>query len=626
MSLEPPAIGIDLGTTHCCVGILNDDTVNIIENLHGERTTPCYIAFTDDKEIIGRNAKERAFRNPTNVVYDSKRLIGRLYSDKYLQHNLTSWFFKIIKGEDNTPLVQVIRNEELVTYKPYKISAKLLAYMKKIAEQTTQMKINNAVITVPAYFNYNQRVATKKAAKLAKLHVLKIMNEPTAAVLAYVHKNDIDNCRNILVFDLGGGTFDVSVVSVIEKDIQVKATSGNTFLGGRDFDNNLCEFIVSRLQTVYNVDIKKIPASMRRLGARSEKLKIALSFENEVPLDLHNLFNNEEEVDMIITRKDFECANEHLFKLCINTVDNCLLQAEVRKQDVTKVLLIGGSTRIPKLKDLLTEYFEGSEKITQGINPDEAVAYGAAVEAGTFRKEKEVVPRRIYEVTPLSLGIDVMGNLMSFIIKRNTPIPISITKTYITVSDRQKEIALNVYEGERSLVKYNTKIGTCVINLPPKPPGYPIEVIFNVDANGILNIGTWTENGIYSKLSVTFEKHIGKTPEDILQDAIDNRERDEKENAIITEWVRLKEYCINLKSLFTYKCDEFTEEERSIVNCRVDEMSEWVFENRVREGNETEEREIVSKLEDLELTCGPILNNHGYSLDNMCISELYKTL
>ncbi|KAK4877045.1 hypothetical protein RN001_009551 [Aquatica leii] len=624
MTIDTPVIGIDLGTTHCCVGTLEGDNVHIIENLHGERTTPSYIAFTDNKEIIGKNAKERVSRNPTNVIYDSKRLIGRLFNDEYIQHNLPSWFFKITEGEENMPVIQVTRNDETLTYKPYKISAKLLTYMKKIAEQKLGQKINSAVITVPAYFNYNQRIATKKAAKLAKLHVIKIMNEPTAAALAYVHKNDINTCKNVLVFDLGGGTFDVSVVNVVDKDITVKATSGNTFLGGRDFDNNLCYFIAKKLQKTYNVNVEEIPTSIRRLNARCEKIKITLSFEEEVPLDLHNLLNNGQDVDMVITKKEFEAINEHLFKLCLTTVENCLKQAEISKEDVEKVLLVGGSTRIPRLREMLTEYFNDSERICQGINPDEAVAYGAAIEASTYKKDKNAITHRINEVTPLSLGIDVMGNVMSFVIKRNTPIPVSVTKTYITVSDRQREMTLNVYEGERALVKYNTKIGTCIINLPPRPPGYPVTVHFEIDANGILDVGTSTETGLYSKLSIEYDKHIGKAPDDALQDAIENKENDQKENEVITNWIRLKEYCINLRSLFTYKCDDFDDEEKDILEKKIDSVSIWVYNHKVDKGTKEEGEAILSKLEEVESVCDPILNKHGYNIANLCISELYK--
>ncbi|KAF5269927.1 hypothetical protein FQR65_LT05726 [Abscondita terminalis] len=624
MSAETPSIGIDLGTTHCCVGILEGDKVTIIENLHGERTTPSYIAFTDDKEIIGKNAKERVSRNPTNVIYDSKRLIGRLFNDEYIQHNLSSWFFKIIKSEENTPLIQVIKNDENLTYKPHKISAKLLAYMKKIAEQKIGNKITNAVITVPAYFNSNQRIATKKAAKLAKLHVLKIMSEPTAAVLAYVHKNALSTCKNILVFDLGGGTFDVSVVNVNNKEITVKATSGNTFLGGRDFDNILCDFIAKQLQINYNVNVEEIPTSMRRLNARCEKIKIALSYEEEVSLDLHNLFNTGQEIDMVVTRTDFESINENLFKLCLSTVENCLKQAQVLKEEIEKVLLIGGSTRIPKLRQMLCEYFDGNEKICQGINPDEAVAYGAAVEAASFKKDKSPDTHKINDVTPLSLGIDVMGSLMSFVIKRNTPIPVTVTKTYITVSDQQKEICLNVYEGERTLVKYNTKIGTCIINLPPRPPGYPVNVTFDIDANGILDIGTCTETGLYSKLSIEYEGHVGVTPDYVLQEALENQEKDANENAVIANWVRLKEYCINLKSLFNYKRHDFSLDGKEIIEKKFDEISKWLYEHKVESGTEEEANAILLKLKEVETICDPILTERGYNISNLNISELYK--
>ncbi|KAK5642019.1 hypothetical protein RI129_008186 [Pyrocoelia pectoralis] len=620
------AIGIDLGTTHCCVGHFHPErsVVDIIENQYGERTTPSYVAFAEDKEIIGKNAKDRVTLNPANVVYDSKRLIGRLFNDEYLQHNLSSWCFRLIESDDKMPLIQVTKNNVAVTYKPHKISAKLLGYMKKIAEHKLERKINNAVITVPAYFNYNQRIATRKAAKLARIHVLKIMNEPSAAALAYVHKNQITDCKNILVFDLGGGTFDVSVIGIKDKNITVKATSGNTFLGGRDFDNNLANFVIEKLKEKYNVDITKNETSMRRLHCRVEKIKIALSFEKKVFLDLPNILNDEEEGDLEITRENFESINEHLFNLCLTTVVNCLTQGEVKKEDVEKVLLIGGSTRIPHLYDMLSKYFQGTEKLTQGINPDEAVAYGAAIEAATFKREKKSIGQKINEVTPLSLGIAVMGNLMSVVIARNTPIPISVTKTYVTVSDQQKEMALNVYEGERSLVKYNTKIGTCLITLPPRPPGYPIQVTFSIDSNGIFDVGCNTETGLYAKLSIDFEKYISQKSDDMLQDAIKNKEKDEKENEVILSWIKLKQYCIHVKTLFTYKRDEFKDADMNGLEKKIEETGKWVIENEVREGSKEEEMSILNKLEEIESVCEPILEKMGHNVSDLSISELYK--
>ncbi|XP_031347693.1 heat shock 70 kDa protein-like [Photinus pyralis] len=596
---EEFAIGVDLGTTHCCVGVFDPEknTVDIIENQYGERTTPSYVAFTDEKEIIGKNAKDRVARSPANVVYDSKRLIGRMFKDEYLQHNLSSWCFRLIESEENTPLIQVTKNNMAVTYKPHKISAKLLGYMKKIAEQKKGRKINNAIITVPAYFNYNQRIATRKAAKLAKLHVLKIMSEPTAAALAYVHKNQITDCGNILVFDLGGGTFDVSVISIKGKDITVKATSGNTFLGGRDFDNNLAQFIVEKLKDMYGVDVTKTETAMWRVNCRAEKIKLALSFERSVTLDLPNILNDGREVDLVITREEFETINAHLFRLCLTTVENCLAQGEVNREDVERVLLIGGSTRIPYLRDMLAEYFNDSDKLAQGINPDEAVAYGAAIEAATFKRDKKTSGQRINEVTPLSLGIDVMGNLMSVVIARNTPIPVSVTKTYVTVSDQQKEMALNVYEGERSLVKYNTKIGTCVITLPLRPPGYPVDVTFSIDANGIFDVGCNTETGLYSKLSIDYEKCVSLKSDDMLQDAINNEAKDERENQDVDkEWLE----------------------------ATIEETARWVRKNKVREGSEMEESAILNKLEEVQSICKPILEQVGYNASDLSIPELYK--
>ncbi|KAF5269928.1 hypothetical protein FQR65_LT05727 [Abscondita terminalis] len=624
-----PSIGIDLGTTRCCVGYMQNTNgdVDIIENQHGDRTTPSYVAFNDNNEIIGKLAKDKVYRNVGNVVYDSKRLIGRLFDDEYLQQNLKLWTFTIVPSNDNKPLIQIMQEGCIVTYKPLEISAKLLAHMRTIAETRLGQEVRDAVITVPAYFNYHQRIATRTAGKLAGLNVCKIMNEPTAAVVAYVHKHNITNCRNILVFDLGGGTFDVTIVTVNDKNVTVKATSGNTFLGGRDFDNNLARHIIKIINEKYRMDVSKITASVRRIYARSEKIKMELSFEEKTQLDLHNVLLNGEEVDLEITREEFEKVNEHLFKLCIQTVENCLRQASLFRAEIEKILLVGGSTRIPKLREMLAYYFDGSEKLTHGINPDEAVAYGAAIQAAMLKHTEEGDTKiSINEVTPLSLGIDVIGNRMSFIITRNTPIPTTKFKSYITVSDQQKEMAINVYEGERSLVQYNTKIGTCIISLPPKPPGYLVNISFHIDANGILQVGATTDSGVYSNLSITYEKHSQQKTDDVLRDALENKESDERKRDVISHLIRLKEYCIKMKALCTYKGSTFSNEEKAIINSVADSMTAWVNGTEVDAGTEEEKTNIVEKKTEIENVCEPILKKYGYHVGDMCILKFHKLL
>ncbi|KAK4877046.1 hypothetical protein RN001_009552 [Aquatica leii] len=624
-----PSIGIDLGTTRCCVGYMrsNNYDVDIIENQHGDRTTPSYVAFSDNNEIIGKLAKDKVYRNPGNVVYDSKRLIGRLFDDEYLQQNLKLWTFNIIPSSDNKPLIQINQESSIVSYKPFEISAKLLAHMRSIAETRLGQVVRDAVITVPAYFNYHQRIETTKAGKLAGLNVCKIMNEPTAAVVAYVYKHNIANCPNILVFDLGGGTFDVTIATVANKSVTVKATSGNTFLGGRDFDNNLAKHIINTLSDRYKTDVSQITASVRRIYGRSEKIKMELSFEEKAQLDLHNILMNGEDVDLEVTREEFEKANEHLFKLCLQTVENCLRQANLFKAEIEKILLVGGSTRIPKLRQMLASYFDAPGKLTQGINPDEAVAYGAAIQAAMLSHgegTKNIVT--INEVTPLSLGIDVIGNRMSFIICRNTPIPVTQTKSYITVSDQQKEMAINVYEGERSLVQYNTKIGTCIIELPPKPPGYLVNISFHINSNGILEVNATTDAGVYSNLAIVYEKHTEQKANDVLKDALENRESDERKRGVISQLIKLKEYCIKMKALCTYKGSTFLEEEKAKINSVVDIMTNWINTTQIQEGTEEEKNNIIKKRTEIENVCEPIVKNYGYEVGDMCISKFHKLL
>ncbi|KAF5281095.1 hypothetical protein FQA39_LY17901 [Lamprigera yunnana] len=631
MSQDSPVLGIDLGTTSCCVGYLaaNNHDVDIIENQQGDRTTPSYVAFTDEDEVIGKLAKDRVFRNQKNVVYDSKRFIGRQFDDEYLQRHLKKWTFSVVSGKDKTPLIQIFKDDEITTYKPQEISAKLLSYMKMIAEKRLSKTISDVIITVPAYFNYHQRIATTEAGELAGLNVLKIINEPSAAALAYVHKNDINDCNNILVFDLGGGTFDVSIVKVCNKDIEVKAISGNTFLGGRDFDDNLANLIVKKIKDKYDRDVRDLPSSMRRINARSEKVKTELSFETKTNLDLHNILQDGEDINFEITRKEFETVNDRLFTLCLQTVQNCLNDAKINKNDIEKVLLIGGSTRIPKIRQLLVEYFGSKSKLTQAINPDEAVAYGAAIQASAIRKSgdtKEGGGYKITEVTPLSLGTDTIGDRMSIIIARNTPIPVTKTKKYMTISDKQKEMDVNVFEGERSLIKYNTKIGTCTITLPPKPPGYSVEVCFHIDENGILRVGAMTNVGIYTNLAIKYEKHTKQGSDDVLRVALENKERDDKESEVISLWVKLKEYCIKTKSLCTYKSEIFSDEDKMIISNITTTISEWVTNNKVVSGNDEEKNAILDKKVEMECICEPILNKYGWTINNMCISDFYKLI
>ncbi|KAB0796035.1 hypothetical protein PPYR_10101 [Photinus pyralis] len=620
-----PAIGIDLGTTRCCVGYLanNKYDVDIIENQHGDRTTPSYVAFTDNGEVVGKQAKDKVYRNPENVVYDSKRLIGRLFDDPYIQQNLKAWTFNINAGPDSKPLIQVIQGDSIVSYSPHQISAKLLAHMKSVVENRIGEKITRAVVTVPAYFNYHQRIATREAGKLAGLETCIIMNEPTAAVLAYVHKHHVNDCKNVLVFDLGGGTFDVSIVSINGKDITVKATSGNTFLGGRDFDNNLAEYIMKKLNELNQVDVSQISTSVRRINARCENIKTELSFEESTQLDLHNILMNGTEVDLEITRSEFEAINDHLFKLCIQTVENCLRQASLFKADVEKILLVGGSTRIPKLRSMLSAYFGDQDKLCHGINPDEAVAYGAAILAAGGEIQSV---HNIKEITPLSLGIDVVGNRMSFIIHRNTPIPVTKTRSYITVSDEQTEMEINVYEGERSLVQYNTKIGTCIIELPPKPPGYQVEVTFHIDVNGILEVGASTDGGVYTNLSMEYEKVAEQKSSDMLKDALENKQSDERKRDVISCLIKLKEYCIKMKALCTYKPHMFTDEEKHAIIGASEAVTAWVNDTVIEDGTDEEKNAIVYKKMEIEGVCEPILQNYGFNVGDMGISKFHKFL
>jgi len=596
-------IGIDLGTTYSCVGVFKAGRVEIIANDQGNRITPSYVAFTSEGErLIGDAAKNQLTTNPMNTIFDAKRLIGRQYNEPSVQSDKKFFPFKVVEKKSK-PAIEVNTgpggNKQ---FTPEEVSAMVLTKMKKTAEEYLGKDVTHAVVTVPAYFNDAQRAATKDAGIIAGLNIMRIINEPTAAAIAYGLDKDKEGEKNILVFDLGGGTFDVSLLTIDSGVFEVVATNGDTHLGGEDFDQRIMDHFMKLYKKKTGKDIRKDNRAVQKLRREAEKAKRALSATHSARIEIEAFFDGDD-FSETLTRAKFEELNNDLFRGTLKPVKKVMEDGEMKKDEIDEIVLVGGSTRIPKIQQLVKEYFNGKEP-SKGINPDEAVAYGAAVQAGVLSGEDNV-DVVLLDVCPLTLGIETVGGVMTKLIPRNSVVPTKKSQIFSTAADNQQTVTIQVFEGERPMTKDNHILGKFdLTGIPPAARGVPqLEVTFEIDVNGILRVSA-EDKGTGNKEKIEIKNDANRlSPEDVermIRDAEEFAEEDAKVAARATAKNELEQYAYSLKNQIADTSEKglggkLDDEEKETINTGVEETIEWLEENGEADADEI--KEMKTKLE-----------------------------